>query len=120
MPTGWISVESCDAAAQFGWLLGVVTGTVADIVIVILIATAPRLGTGRPRGPDRWQGLRSKLQHSIWLLGLVWILGGIYAGRAFVSCYAATLAIASALTIGIVLLPAMVTAANQIGARSVR
>jgi len=116
----WISTGTCDAAAQFGWFLGALTGTLADIIVVILIATAPTLGSERLPGPPPWQTLRTSLQHSLWLLAIAWMLGGIYAGRQFISCYSATLTIAAALTIGIVLLLVMLTAANQIAARGVQ
>jgi len=137
----WVSVASCEATAQFGWLVGVATGALADIVIVALIASAPRLGArrvtrvppapharrarrarhaGHAAPPGRGAGLRLWTQGLIALaVGSLW-LGGGYLGRAFAACYVPTLAYGAALTTGVVLAVVMVTAANQIGARSVR
>jgi hypothetical protein len=111
----WISAGNC----QLGWLAGAAAGTFADVVILILIATAPKLGPKRASGLPKRRAPRRVLYG---LLGIpaIWIAGGLYVGRELFSCYASMLAIASALTIGVVLLLGMMTAANQIGARSVR
>jgi hypothetical protein len=120
MVTSWISSESCEAAAQLGWFIGAATGTFADIIILILVATAPKLGPRRPLGPSRRGALWKLLYGLLSVPAVVWILGGLYSGRRLILCYATTLSIASALTMGVVLLLVMLTAANQIGARSVR
>jgi hypothetical protein len=117
MATDWIATDSCEATARFGWFVAMATGGLADIVLVSLIASAPKLGKRR-RHP-RWKNLRTGLQRSLVLLPVIWVICG-YCGRAFLPCYTAALAYGSALTIGIVLLLAVLTAANQIGTRSVR
>jgi hypothetical protein len=120
MAMDWFSANSCAAAAQFGWFVGVLTGALADIVIVILIASAPKLGTNRPSGPSPWRKARTRIRNwPLWLVGVVWILGGCHS-RTFVTCYTASLAFGCALTVAVVVLLALLTAANQIGARSVR
>jgi hypothetical protein len=115
----WLTADSCRTAARFGWFVGVLTGGFADIVIIIIIACAPKLGARRAPAAELWNKTRTALRHCLWALGLVW-LGGGYHGSAFVTCYTTTLGFGCALTTAIVLLLAMLTAANQIGARSVR
>jgi hypothetical protein len=115
----WLSANSCAAAAQFGWFVGVLTGALADFVIVILIASAPKLGARRPEARQLWNKTRTALRHSLWGLGLAWLWGGYYA-FAFAVCYTTMLAFGCALTTAIILLLVMLTAANQIGARSIR
>jgi hypothetical protein len=119
MLSDWFAANSCEAAAQFGWFVGVWTGAIADVVIIVLIASAPKLGSRRPGAGELWNKTRTTLRHSLWTLGLVW-LGAGYRAFAFVTCYTTALAFGCALTTAIVLLLAMLTAANQIGARSVR
>ncbi len=89
------------------------------MVIVALIASAPKLGMRRPPAAALMKGTRSVLQQSLWLLAIAWVWGG-YCSRSFLSCYAPTLAFGCAAAIAVVLLPILFTAANQIGARSVR
>jgi len=115
----WLTVDSCEAAARFGWFVGILTGGIADIVIIVIIASAPKLGARRPPAAALWNKTRTALRHSLWVLGLVWLWGGYHA-FAFVTYYTTTLGFGCALTTAIVLLLAMLTAANQIGARSVR
>jgi hypothetical protein len=115
----WLAADSCGAAAQFGWFTGLCTGAAADIVIIVLIASAPKLGSRRPDAGALWNKTRVALRHSLWVLALVWLCGGHHA-YAFVTCYTTALAFGCALTTAVVLLVAMLTAANQIGARSVR
>jgi hypothetical protein len=115
----WVSAGTCAEAAHFGWLLGVISGGIADIVIVVLIASAPKLGTRRPQAAALMKMTRFTLQRSLWLLTLIWVLGGCYS-LAFLSCYAPMVAFGCAATTGVVILLILYTAANQIGARSVR
>jgi hypothetical protein len=119
MALDWLAVDRCETAAQFGWFVGVWTGAIADIVIIAVIASAPKLGSRRPLPGALRNKTRTVLRHSLWTLALVWLWGGYHA-FAFVTCYTTTLGFGCALTIAIILLLAMLTAANQIGARSVR
>jgi hypothetical protein len=116
----WIPVDSCEAANLLGWFLGSATGLLADIVLLVLVATSPALGPGRVPAPDRWDTLRLSLKYSLLLLLPIWCIGGVYAGRDFIVCYLGNLSAAAAAMIGVVLLLAMLSAANQIGRRSVR
>jgi len=113
------SAESCQAAAQFGWFIGVTTGGIADVLFVGLVASAPKLGTRRLHAGRLRKKTRFWLQRSLWALALVWLWGGFHA-RTFLFCYTVMLALGCAITTGIVILLALLTAANQIGARSVR
>jgi hypothetical protein len=115
----WICPGTCHEAARFGWSLGVVSGSIADIVIVMLIASAPKLGTRRPPAAALMKRTRRIMQHSLWLLVFVWVWGAYYS-LAFLSCYAPMLAFGCAAATAVVLLSVLFTAANQIGARSVR
>jgi hypothetical protein len=119
MVLDWFAVDRCDAAAQFGWFVGLWTGAIADIVIVVLIASAPKLGSRRPDPGVLRKKTRTALRHSLWVLGVVWLIGAYHA-FAFLACYTTMLAFGGALTIAVLFLLAMLTAANQIGARSVR
>jgi hypothetical protein len=119
MALDWFAVDRCETAAQFGWFVGVWTGTVADIVIVALIASAPKLGSRRPPRGQLLIKTRMALRHSLWILALVWLAGACYAFD-FLPCYTTMLAFGGALTAAVLVLLAMLTAANQIGARSVR
>jgi hypothetical protein len=113
-------MDSCEAANLFGWFLGSGTGLLADIVLLVLVAISPALGPGRLPTPDRWDTLRWSLKYSLLLLLPIWCVGGAYAGPDFLVCYLGSLAAAAAAMIGVVLLLAMLSAANQIGRRSVR
>ena len=63
---------------------------------------------------------RRFLRRSLWLLLPMWCAGGAYVGRDVVFCYARGLSFAAAATIGILIALAILSAANQIGRRSVR
>jgi hypothetical protein len=119
MALDWFAADRCETAAQFGWFVGVWTGAIADIVIVVLIASAPKLGSRRPEPGALRKKTRTVLRRSLWTLGAVWLVGGARA-LAFLACYTTMLAFGCALTVAVLLLLAMLTAANQIGARSVR
>ena len=119
MVLDWFAVDRCETAAQFGWFVGVWTGAIADIVIVVLIASAPKLGSRRPDTRALLTKTRAALRHSLWALGLVWLIGACRS-FAFLACYTTMLAFGGALTVAVLVLLAMLTAANQIGARSVR
>lgn len=119
MVLDWFAVDRCETAAQFGWFVGVWTGAIADIVIVVLIASAPKLGSRRPAARLLRNKTRAALRHSLWALAAVWLIGAYHA-FAYLPCYTTTLAFGGALTVAILILLAMLTAANQIGARSVR
>ena len=124
----WMAWGSCDAAAQFGWFIGVSTGALAAIVVTILIVTAPPLGVLHPRGAASWRRFRRILRHLLAaVLAVVWIGGGVVvrsyggaSGAENVSCYAPNVAIGAAIFIALVLMLTLLTAANQIGERSVR
>jgi hypothetical protein len=117
----WIAWGSCDAATQLGWFIGVSTGALAAIVVTILIVTAPPLGAAHPHGVASWRRFRRVLRHLLAaILVVVWIGGGLRVGAEHLSCYAPQAAIGAAILIGLVLMLTLLTAANQIGERSVR
>jgi hypothetical protein len=117
----WIATGSCESAAHFGWLVGIATGLLAAIVITILIATAPPLGPGHPARAASWRRFRFVLRYlSAVTLLVAWFAGDLWAGAEHSSCYAPNVAIGAAIFIGVVLMLGMLTAANQIGVRSVR
>lgn len=113
-------MTSCVDANLLGWIVGAVSGTLADIILLTLVAASPALGRGRSAGPDRRVGLRRFLRRSLWLLLPIWCAGGAYAGRELLTCYARGVAYAAAAMIGILMALAILSAANQIGRRSVR
>jgi hypothetical protein len=98
-------MDSCEAAISFGTLLGAGIG-VAAIALFILAAAIPK-GASRRR-------------HVLWLLAAVAIWGACHSGADFVSCYAAAVALATAVLVGLALLAFIAAAARQIGTRSVR
>ncbi|MEO8740407.1 MAG: hypothetical protein ABI537_11990 [Casimicrobiaceae bacterium] len=113
-------MTSCVDANLLGWIVGALAGTLTDIVLLALVAASPALGRGRSVGPDRRVGLRRFLRRSLWLLLPIWCVGGAYTGREFLTCYARGGAYAAVAMIGILIALAILSAANQIGRRSVR
>ena len=120
----WIAWGSRDAAAHFGWFIGVSTGALAAIVVTILIVTAPPLGATHPRGAASWRRFRRVLRHLLAAtLVVVWVGGGVLVervGAENVACYARQVAFGAAIFIALVLMLGLLTAANQIGEGSVR
>ena len=114
------SMINCIDANLLGWIVGALSGTLADTVLLTLVAISPGLGRGRSPAPDRRVGLRRFLRRSLWLLLPIWCAGGAYVGRNVLGCYARGLSFAAAVMIGVLLALAVLTAANQIGRRSVR
>ena len=113
-------MTSCIDANLFGWIVGALSGTLADAVLLTLVAISPALGRGRSVAPDRRAGLRRFLRRSLWLLLPIWCAGGAYVGRDVLACYARGASFAVAVMIGLVMALAILSAANQIGRRSVR
>lgn len=111
---------NCVDANLLGWIVGAASGALADIVLLALVAISPALGRGRKLAQDRWAQPRTWLRRSLWLLLPIWCAGGAYVGRNVLACYARGLSFAAATMIGILLALAILTAANQIGRRSVR
>ena len=118
--TDWFAAHNCHTAGYFGWFVGVATGSLGSILIIGLIATSPRLGTHRSTPQEKWTGLRIWVMRCGAIGVFLALLGGGYHARAAASCYAKTVSLGMAASIGILILLLMVTAANQIGARSVR
>jgi hypothetical protein len=111
---------NCVDANLLGWIVGAVSGALVDAVLLTLVAMSPALGRGRSAAPDRRVGLRRFLRRSLWLLLPIWCAGGAYAGREVLICYARGVSLAVAAMIGMLMALAILSAANQIGRRSVR
>lgn len=111
---------SCIDANLLGWIVGAASGAFADVILVTLVALSPALGRGRPATSERWAARRRFLRRSLWLLLPIWCAGGAYVGRDVVFCYARGLSFAAAATMGILMALVILSAANQIGRRSVR
>ena len=120
----WLSVNSCSAALQFGWLIGVVSGCYAMAIIIVLIASAPAYRPDVPfavsetvRKSTQWLLFVAQL----FLLGL-WAGGGYYvhAGGRFLSCYVWTVPSGGLAVIAPLMLLMMFTAANWIGRAGAR
>jgi hypothetical protein len=116
----WFAAHNCQTAGYFGWFVGIATGGLGNILIIGLIAISSKLGTNRPKPEEKWAGLRTWFQRCGGIGVFLALVAGGYHARAAASCYAKTVSLGFALSIGIFILLLMVTAANQIGARSVR
>ena len=81
---------------------------------------APALGPTRKDYADRFLPWRRTLRYLIWLVPVAWLVGAWWLGGAFMICYARGVAISATIVFGMLLAIGIVTAANQIGRRSVR
>ncbi len=111
---------SCDAANLFGWQVGGTTAALADVVLLVRILLSPALGPLRKEVPDRFGQWRRVLLYLLWLVPITWLCGALWLGGTFVLCYARGLALSATIMFGVLLLIAVVSAANQVGRRSVR
>ena len=124
----WFATHTCEAAANFGWFIGVATGLFVAVSITLLIASASRLnpsGDQRLAEPEKpapaTRCLHGWLKRAIAVgLPIVWLAGGWWVGSKCAGGYGTTLAIAAALVVGMMLLVGFVTAANHVGARSIQ
>jgi hypothetical protein len=138
---GWLSAESCFAAAKFGWLVGAGSGLYALAVVTILIASAPAYRPDVPfavseplRRYSQWILFFAQLalfvawlgggQHVInaqWHLQLEWyFLRPEHAAWHLLPCYFITLVSAAVTVIAPIMLLFMFTAANWVGRASAR
>jgi hypothetical protein len=114
---GWWGVTTCQAIATTGWLVGVCSGLFLDLVLVALIVSARPYRAGKPASAAR-QRLQSVLRRSTVALAIAWIFVGWRVG--FLACYVPSVALGTAAVALVPLLLMMVTAAQQVGERSVR
>ena len=91
-----------------------------DIVVALRILLSPPLGPSRTALADRFSPWRRALHYLPWIGPIAWLCGGVWLRGAFVLCYARELAISATIVLGVPLIVAIVTAANQIGRRGVR
>jgi hypothetical protein len=114
-----LTMMSNNAAANFGWLIGSLSGLVFDVAIVAAIALTPRLrehggGPVPPGFAERWLGLISAL-----LIFILWAAGACYVGLAQLPWYALNITGAAATMTGLLMLVVFPLAAAQIARRSV-
>lgn len=115
----WLATGSCEAIANFGWLIGAIGGLVVDIFLLISIAQAPRLREhgGQPEAvsfAEHWMRWLSPA-----VIAMLWF-GGLYrVGGELLSCYALRSATAAAIVVGLLMLLLIPIAAAQIARRSV-
>lgn len=98
-------MSSCEAAIQFGALIGAGTGLAATTLFILAVL--------RPKGA--W--LRG---HLLWLAAAAAAWGALHTDADLVSCYAAAASAAVIAVIGIPLMIFIAAAASQIGRRSIR
>jgi len=111
---------TCEAANLFGWHLGGASATLADVFLLLRILLAPALGPARVTYADRFLAWRRALRYSVWLMLIAWICGASWIGGGFILCYARGIALSALIMLGVPLFIAIVTAANQVGRRSIR
>ncbi len=111
---------SCDAANLFGWQVGGVSAALAIVLLLVRILLSPALGPLRAKVPDRYKRWRGVLRCLLVLMPAAWLWGAWRLGWTFMLCYARGLAFSATIMFGVLLLVATVSAANQIGRRSVR
>ena len=115
----WFATGSCEAIANFSWLIGALGGLAVDIFLLISIAQTPRLREhrGQPEPvslTERWMRPLSPA-----LIAILWF-GGLYrVGGELLSCYALRSATAAAIVVGLLMLLFIPIAAAQIARRSV-
>jgi len=115
-----LTTLTCEAANLFGWQVGGATAALADVLLLMRILLAPALGPTRLVYTDRFLPWRRTLRYLLWLVPTAWLAGAWWLGGAFMICYARGVAISATILFGTLLVIAIVTAANQIGRRSVR
>jgi hypothetical protein len=122
---GWLSAESCFAAAKFGWLVGAGSGLYALAVVTILIASAPAYRPDVPLAVS--ERLRRNSQRVLFVaqlaLFIAWLGGGqhvVHAGWHLLPCYIVTLVPAAVAVIAPIMLLFMFTAANWVARASAR
>ncbi len=115
-----LATLSCEAANLFGWQIGGASAALADVLLLMRILLAPALGPARVSYADRFLGWRRLLRYLIWLMPIAWLFGAWWLGGTFIICYARGVAISATILLGMLLFVGIVTAANQIGRRSVR
>jgi hypothetical protein len=108
------------SASHFGWSLGIASGTVFNILLIVLIALAPALEDTAPPALVRRRRFRQGIAGLIVGLGLIDFCGALRVERPWRLSYVQALAEAGAITIFVVIAICMFTAANQIGTRGVR
>jgi hypothetical protein len=96
---------SCEAAIEFGALVGAVIGIAAVALFIV--------GVLKPKGA--W--LRG---HLLWLAAIAAAWGALHTGAEFAICYAAAASSVSATVIGVTLMIFIAAAASQIGRRSIQ
>jgi hypothetical protein len=111
---------SCEAANLFGWQVGGVSSSLAIVLLLVRILLSPTLGPLRGDVTDHYIGWRRVLRCLLVLMPVAWLWGAYWLGWAFGLCYARGLAFSTTIMFGVLLLVATVSAANQIGRRSVR
>jgi len=115
-----LATLTCDAANFFGWQIGGASATLADVLLLMRILLSPALGPARSTYKDRFLGWRRMFRYLIWMMPVAWVAGAWWLGGAFIVCYARGVTISAAIVLGMLLFVAIVTAANQIGRRSIR
>lgn len=117
----WLA-NSCMAAQQFGWLLGVHSGgfIAALAMAMLLSARAYRYGARRSKQSLQRVAAQRALRGLAWLPLVMWAICAAYVGRPFFFCYATWLAIGTVAVTAPVFVLLMLTAANKVGKRSVR
>jgi hypothetical protein len=115
----WFATGSCEAATNFGWLIGALGGAGVDAFIICAIALTPPLrehgGTVEPIGfTQKWI-----LPLPPFLLAILWFYGLYRIGGELLTCYAVATAWAATIVVGLAILLVVMTAARQIARRSV-
>jgi len=115
----WFATGSCEAIANFSWLIGAVGGLVVDVFLLIAIAQTPRLRehAGDPEPISFTE--RRILPLSPYLLAILWFWGLYYVGNDLLSCYAARSATAAAIVVAVLMVVLIPIASRQIASRSV-
>ena len=116
----WFLVRSCAEASDLGWVIGVASGGLVDLVAVLAVLQARRLNAGMPDTMAESAGLRVSRRVVFSLVPLLWFAGIYWTWGPWTACSVVSLAGGSAVLVGVVCLVAMLTAANQIGVRSIR
>jgi hypothetical protein len=107
-------------ASQFGWVVGLASGLIIDVLIIALVAMAPSLAAGAEQAARQRRRRRTPILWTIPVIGFLVFVGGMALGRALCVFYAQAVAEAAAATVFVIVALSMFTAANQVASRGVR
>ena len=118
----WLAANNCQAAQQFGWLIGAHSGAfISALTIAMLLSARPyRYGMRRSGHAPRRAATQRALRGLTWATLVAWLICAHHVGREFFFCYTAWLTIGTITVAAPACVLLMLSAANKVGKWSVR